>query len=154
LVGYKVDNNTLEGVRKVTNLGKNTNNAPKFKVEVSDAKLKLSTGEVSTWQSVRTRTMTSGFDTPIDATDDIYEIYGQTSGVSTKGVAYTSETKSDEPIVIDWECFKWTHLPVYGKTTFTPDGESSRVIDYGIGECDYSLTVSYKGFSFPVTIAQ
>lgn len=151
---YTVNGNKLEGVRKVTNQGKNTNDDLTFKIEVSNGKLTKVNGEISEWACTRYQTWTEGDSTPLNGLDDFFEIYGDANGVDTKGGKYTVKVDAKTPLVYDMECWYTHRLPIKGIFEITPEGEDVRKIDYGTGACDYSFTLIYKGFSFPVTVSQ
>lgn len=161
LENYRVQNTyaspdfvKVEGVETITNKGWVAGKM-NWVVNVSDAKLTFENGEVSTWESTRTRILEDeGTASPFD---EVYHIYGNASGVNRKGGAYTAAISSTDPVIFDFPCWISKRMLVGGTITVKPAGELIRSVDYGYekvpGEsCDRSVTITYGSFSFNVDL--
>lgn len=83
---------------------------------------------------------TEGFLTNNDATDDVFQITGSTSGISKKGL-YTTEITT--PLKRKRTCVNI----VSGVLEITPAEKLTRKIDFGNGECNNLVTVSVGKYS-------
>ncbi len=157
LNNYRVQNSffsqefvKVEGVQTITNKGVMAGKKT-WVVNVSDAKLIFENGDVTTWESTRTRILAEeGTASPFD---EIYHIYGNASGVNRNGLAYTAAITSTDPVIFDLQCWITKRMFVGGVITVKPAGELIRSVDYGYekipGEaCDRSVTITYGTFSF------
>ena len=141
---YRNDNK-LEGTRTITNNGLDANGRMNWTVNEQNIKITRSNGNVHTRNSVRTRTIIAGNDTPT-WTDDVYEITGTSSGVNAKGLNYTANiTKALRRAL---SC-KWIDS---GIIEITPEGKATRTVDFGNGNCDDQATVSVKNRSRNITL--
>lgn len=154
LENYYVDGVKVEGTKVVKNTGTNTSGDIVFTVEVTDGKLTYPNGStISEWNSTRTRLWTGGYDTPLNVTDDVYEIYGEASGINRNGLAYDIEIPSTDPLLIDINCWLESRMPKDGVIYVYPDGLDTRSVDYGTGgECDRKVTVSIGDFSINLSL--
>ncbi len=96
------------------------------------------------WTTQRTITQIAGESTPTDTSDDVFQIEGSTSGVSAKGVTYTSVITT--PLVVAVSC-PWIEK---GVITLTPKGKKARSIDFGPGTCDNEANVTVGTTVYPV----
>jgi hypothetical protein len=141
---YRNDNN-LKGTRTITNNGLDANGSMHWTVNEQNMIITKSNGKVVTRNSVRTRTMIAGYDTPT-WTDDVYEITGSASGVNGNGISYTANiTKALRRAL---SC-KWIDS---GIIEITPEGKATRTVDFGNGNCDDQATVSVKNRSRNITL--
>lgn len=140
---YYVNDNKIEGSRSVTNMGLNAENKPYFNVSVNGL-VTMSTGEVFTYTSTRTRTRVGGFATVLNFLDDEYEISGTASASSSNGNGYEAEIT--EPLLIKVGCGYISK----GILEFTPTGKLKRTINYGDGTCDATFTVTIAGQTYTI----
>lgn len=158
---YTVDGDTIEGQRRVTNLGGTIGAAGmKYKVQVSavgdttDYAYWTNGTETITWKSTRTRTWTADGGTPLNPCDDVYTIFGTADGVSRTGRAFTMTVEESDALLIDLSCYCTGYrIPKDGILTISPSGLEDRIIDYGAGgSCDYTVNITVGIFSFDFTI--
>jgi hypothetical protein len=140
---YYVNDNKIQGSRTVTNMGLNTESKPYYNVSVNGL-VTMSTGEVFTYTSSRTRTWTAGFSTVLNFLDDEYEIRGTSSASSSNGNGYEAEIT--EALLIKVGCGFITK----GILEFTPTGKLKRTINYGEGTCDATFTVTIGGKTYTI----
>lgn len=138
---YYVNDIKIEGTKTVTNMGLNNNNQPYFNVQI-DGQATLTSGNVVDYTSTRVRTWNSGFTTPLNRLDDIYDISGNATAVYSTGGGYTANTTT--PIRIQVGC----SFPTQGVLEMTPVNKSTRTINYGDGNCDAQFTVTVNGNTF------
>jgi hypothetical protein len=135
---YLQNNNLIEGTKTVVNAGRNTDGNLEFSILVN-GKITNSSGMTHTWNSTRKRVWMQGEETLL-LTDDIYEITGKTSGFNRNGLAYTSNIS--EKLKVELGC-EWRITS--GKIEITPEGKSMRVLDFGAGTCDKTVSVTING---------
>ena len=150
LENYEVNGVRIEGKEIVTNQGMNDEGQWRFKVEVINGQLTYPTGEIATWESTRFRMLIDeGTSLLFDGT---YAIYGTATGINRSGRAYTVSIDETTPLIIHIPCALTTRLPQEGILTIIPDGLTPRVIDYGDGECDTSISVSVDSKSIQLDL--
>ncbi len=91
------------------------------------------------WNSTRMVVWKSGFNTPVDETDDVIEITGTASGVNREGKPYEVVIKT--PLSKTTNC-KWLQS---GTFEITPKDLKVRTVDFGSGSCDNEGTYSIEG---------
>lgn len=139
---YTVNGNAVTGTYKIVNNGNYT-----YTIDVNGTIAK-SGGNTITWVSHRVRTMTAGFTTPTDPTDDVYSITGSASGTNANG-AFSDNITSALRVHMDCNQCKIES----GVWDMTPVGKPTRTIDFGTdGTCDNQVKVSINGFSSMITI--
>lgn len=143
---YFVNDNQVMGSKSVTNNGVNSSNKINFSIEVDGKLIKANTSDTIVWISSRTRTWEEGDSTLINWLDDVYSITGTCSGVNSAGVSYSANITS--PLIRALNC-RWFES---GTLEITPQGKLTRVLDYGLGECDANATVTISGLSFPIVL--
>ena len=128
---YFVNNNGVSGTKTITFIDEHTIN-----IVVLNGKVTKSDGGVITWNTNRTRTMTAGQSTPLDLTDDVYEITGTTSGINSLGNDYkfTVLTPLVKALACDWI--------KSGQLKIERAGKLDAVVEYGDGSCDDKGTVT------------
>ena len=135
---YYFNDNKLEGTKTILNTGLNENGNLTFTKNVSDAKLTYTDGSSITWSCEKYSELVEGGDTFVFA-DDVWSVSGAGSGVDLDGNAYTMEITS--PLIYRNGCF----YPVSGIVEIVTDGQTTKLIDYGDGECDNAITVTADG---------
>jgi len=141
---YYVNGNKVEGTHVEENMGFNeTDQAYIFNITVTNAELTKSDGSEITWASQRTRKWLAGYETPLDALDDEYEITGETHGVNSDGKSFIKEIV--EPLFIQMSC----QYIQDGKVQLSIEGVEISDIDFGYeaetaDECDNEAEFTYK----------
>lgn len=138
---FFVNNNGVSGTKTVTIVGDKS-----FRIVVANGKVTKADGGVVTWNTDRTRTMTAGFDTPLDFTDDVFEISGTSYGTNASGNAYKFTTIT--PLVKAVGC-QWIKA---GKLKIERTGKLDATVDYGDGTCDDQGTVTVGTVTKTVTL--
>ncbi|MEO5571669.1 MAG: PKD domain-containing protein [Bacteroidia bacterium] len=132
-------NHHITGTISIANNGHNSSGRLNYSLNLI-AKIFLSTSPDSIiWNAQRTIEWTQGESSPANCLDDVYNITGTATGILFRGKAFSSSITTAlqkqiicPPIVI-------------GKIILTPQGKSSRIIDFGNGTCDLTATVSLNG---------
>jgi len=146
--------NWVQGNRTITNLGRNSEGNMVFEVEI-DANITTIKGRID-WISNRTRIWTDGRSTTQNPYDDIYKVVGTASGNGLNDRDFTVEIKDtlevnfgclDDLITYNKRC-----VIVSGKVEITPDGYSTREIDYGMGGCNCDFSVTINGEIYYVVV--
>ncbi len=144
--GYTVNGYQLEGTNIISNTSILGN--PQFRSEILDGKITTPTGAIIRRSATKIYTRTAGTATPLDLTDDVWQITGSASGKTTADMDYTSEIKT--PIVKANNC-KWIQQ---GVVEITPSisGAVIRSVDYGPNVCDNIATVSYGRWTTNISL--
>lgn len=142
---YYVNDNKIVGTRTVTNLGLNSANKMHFSVVVNGG-VTMKNGDVYTYNSARNRVWSKGMETKLNVLDDEYEVSGVTTASSSGFNGYTSKIDPATPLVFRVGC----PYIVKGKMEFTPTGKAMRLIDFGDGTCDKTLTVTVNGKTYTI----
>lgn len=146
LDGYSSDSFAIAGNLTVTNTG--TSNHIGFKEEISGGQLtNTNTGAWYKYDGTRTETQIAGMSTPIDFSDDAYQITGNGTGSTSANFTWAGEITT--PLIWKLNC-RW---PGQGIFTFHwNQNTDAATLNYGDGSCDNKATVSYKGFSKDITL--
>jgi hypothetical protein len=142
---YFVNDNQVTGTKTVTNMGHNANNQLYYNIYENGAIYKATGGTIS-WTSNRVRTWISGESTVFNWLDDVYLISGSGNGTSSNGTQFTVSITS--PLRVELSCPRI----VSGTVDITPAGKSTRTLDYGAGNCDYTATVTVNGNTYTITL--
>lgn len=142
---YFVNDNQVLGTKTVTNNGVNGNGNLTFSIVVDGSIKKANNGGTIIWKSNRTREWLAGSSTQTWM-DDVYSITGSGSGISAKGVSYT--TTITTPLHRALNC----HWFDSGVIEVNPANLPVRIIDYGTGSCDNNINVTINGITYPITI--
>ena len=130
--------NAIAGSKTLTYKGLNTKSLPYW--NVSNDLTQTTPGGVITWKSDRLRIKSGNNATKQIYTDDIYSITGSTTGVDSKGTAYSLIIRNNYPLVIGGN---W---PIYVKgITSLNIKNGTMVLDYGTGNKDSLATVLVNG---------
>lgn len=143
---YFVNDNQIKGTHKTTNMGPNGSGNLVYKIEVDGVIIKADNGGEITWKSTRQREWVAGASTPLNILDDTYSITGSANGTIASGEAYTINIT--QALVRKMTC-NWFES---GKIELTPQGLSTRTLDYGNTGCDGNATFSIGGASFTVVL--
>ncbi len=138
-INFYESNHRITGNITVTNNGHNSSNHLNYSLNLS-TKIFLTTSPDSiSWNAQKNIEWIQGENTASTCNDDVYKITGTSSGIIFRGKSFSSSIVSGiqkqilcPPITI-------------GNVSLTPQGKTSRVIDFGNGNCDLTVTVSLNG---------
>lgn len=136
---YYVNGNKVEGTRTATLL-QTLPSAPTWRI-VGDITVTLTNGEVVSGSTDRTRVFSAGYLTLPDFSDDEFTYTG--TAAKTKASGEEIDAKITTALVYKVSC----HEFVSGVLEITPSGKETRVIDFGSGTCDETVTVSVGKYS-------
>ena len=138
---FFVNDNGVSGTKTVTVVDDHT-----FNIVVVNGKVTKADGGVVTWNTNRTRKMTDGFLTPLDFTDDVFEISGTSFGTNSAGNTYKFTTIT--PLVKANGC-QWIKS---GQLKIERAGKLDATVDYGDGTCDDQGTVTVANTTKAITL--
>ena len=138
---YFVNNNGVSGTKTLTVVDDHS-----FRIVVVNGKVTKADGGVITWNTDRTRTMTAGYDTKDNFSDDVFEISGTSSGINATGNAYKFTTIT--PLVKANGC-SWIKS---GKLKIERTGKLDAIVDYGDGTCDDQATVTVANKTISIVL--
>ncbi len=136
---FSVNGFSVEGTIKVTNMGRRPNQKMYWKIEVKEAQITSPEDYAFQWQSVREREWIAGENTPRLLLDDQYQITGTTSGINQYGLEFSISTVN--PLLIKLICPYITAGSLHLQLEGFPDA----LIDYGLGKCDDTASITVKG---------
>lgn len=143
---YTVNGYKVEGTNVIENLGL-VNGNPTFKSTVTNGKVTSPTGDVITRNAVKEYAWIEGVNTPLDVSDDVWQLTGNATGTTRNGNAYTAAITT--PIVKAHSC-NWIQQ---GVVEIQPAGGGVlRTVDYGPNTCDNTATVTYGTWSANITL--
>lgn len=140
---YFVNDNQVDGTKVVTNMGPNDSGHPVFNIDVTGVIYLANNGGTLSWNSERIREMIEGYDTR-RIRDDVYLITGTANGIRPNGTTW--ETEIVNPLRRELNC----RYIVSGTVNITPQGLSTRVLDFGDGECDNIATITIDGVTYTI----
>jgi hypothetical protein len=146
LQNYHVNGSKVEGQKEITHLTSGSSNNPSFKVKVISGQITQTDNSVINWESERTNEWIEGSTTPDYIWDDVYHIYGGSSGINSQGRAYTV-TITDQ-LEKAMGC-RWVKD---GVIQLQPENLNTRNIDFGDGTCDNDAVVSIGNKSFNIKL--
>jgi hypothetical protein len=133
---FSSNGNKISGVHKITYLGLNAGNSwPRYAI-FTEAKIEFPDNKFINYHAEYVRLQSEGSDTPLNISDDVWRIEGNSSGTTREGIAWTANYPS--ALVKKASC-KWFSS---GSVKVTPQGDVSRTIDYGDGTCDNKATLT------------
>jgi len=132
---YYFGENKLEGVKTILNNGKNDAGNLTFLRKLTAGKITYADSTSMTWECEKKSEMVQGGAT-FKFSDDVWSVTGSGSGVNIDGKNFKMTITT--PLIYKNGCF----YPVSGVVTIETDGEETKTIDYGNGECDNKITVT------------
>lgn len=138
---YYVNNNHVQGLKTVTNMGENTDGHTYFAIQVDGTVTAGDGSWTAEHHATRTRTWIAGEESP-NPYDDVYLITGNGNGVNRMGVPYVLSIT--EALRVEIGC-PWI---VSGSVEITPEGHATRYVDFGSGSCDANVSVTVNGNTF------
>lgn len=136
--------NKLEGLKTITNNGRNTSGNLNYTISTSMSKLTTKDNKTSIHSSTRNREWIAGENTNA-VSDDVYKITGNASGTNNKGLTYTADITA--PLIIDFSC---AYRITGGTLEIKPQNKLLRTVNYGTGACDNSFEVKIGKKSYTV----
>jgi hypothetical protein len=137
---YAVNDYGINGTKTISNLGR-VNGQQTYNVSVTNGQItKPNNGGSYTWNSNWTRKWIAGENTPWYWLDDQYSYTGNSNGMGSNGIGYSTQTIT--PLVHAVSCPDWF---VSGQMSYTPSGRATRTLDFGSGACDATATVTVNG---------
>ena len=149
---YYINDIKVEGTKTITNNGYNANNNLEFTVDVVNGKITYTNNKITTWASTRTNEWVEGDSTTLAShglpgiCDDVYLINGSANGTDRNGRSFTVAITSPLRKEV---CCRWL---VSGVLEVTPNGLSTRIMDFGTGACDNiaTLTINNNTINVPM----
>lgn len=137
---FKVNGRKIEGTKTVTYMGLNNDSLPYWTIKLEDGKITFRDSTFITREYEHTRTMTAGFDSTSKRVDGVFELTGNGSGTTRKGLSFTDEII--EPLTFDHNC---RHIKT-GSVKITVEGKDPIVITYeNEGNCSGKYTIEQNG---------
>jgi len=153
--GYFVNNKAITGTIELRDIAINEAGNLQSTKRLVDLKITFPNGEYVVFNGSRTRELISGY-ADDDPTNNIYRITGSVSGQSTTGRSFTQEITT--PIISDWSCAAHGNFArvsgVVEITTLSGYMSRKRVVDYGDGQCDNTITVTTYRRTYTATVAE
>ena len=151
LDNFTIDDISVEGSMTYNAAHRDANGHLTMSTNVKNGKLTYNgTGRYISWEMTKSLTWTEGENTG-DAFDDVFEVTGNSSGVSTLGVSFTSNITS--PITTKTACWnQYIFYPVSGVKEVKPAGFPTRKVDFGDGTCDKVVTITVNHDDYTVTL--
>jgi hypothetical protein len=143
--GYQFQDFIVTGDITLTNLGLNAANKRKLNCTIKNGSIKNNT-ESYYYNCNKTYIYTQG-DTTKNYTDDIWAISGTINGLGKNGEPF--DVNIDSVLTGTPIC----NYPTQGKATLNPGGKlSNRKIDFGNGDCDKAVSVTFNGKTQTITL--
>lgn len=142
---YYVNDNHVQGLKTVTNMGPNSDGHTYFNIQVDGTVTAGDGSWTSEHHATRVRTWVEGEGTP-NVFDDVYLITGSGNGVNRNGIPYTVNIASALRVAVGCP---WITA---GDLEITPLDHATRYVDFGSGSCDGTLTVTVNGTTFTITM--
>jgi len=144
--GFEIDGVQVSGTQNMTYDGVN-NGVYSFTI-TSDLTFAWSDGYWINRKMTKTRSYIAGFDTPLDATDNIIQISGSVTDLTSDGETYTITTTT--PLTANLDCSYFTS----GILQVNQANELAFNLDYGDGTCDNKATISKGDYSQDITLTK
>lgn len=144
---YYVNDHQVLGTKTVTNLGHNAAGHLVYDINVNGTIHLASNQGTITWTSQRQREWTTGENTPLLWSDDMYSITGSASGTSAAGENFTVNITS--PLIRNMQVGCRRHF-TQGVVQVTPGSRPMRTIDFGTGACDDLATVTINNNTYTI----
>ena len=137
--GYSVNDRTISGVKTITNISDAEDLSEIiFEVSLVGGVITWPDGTSATRDHEGTRTCVRNDD---DRDLDEFWREGEASGVNRRGLNYTITIQ--DRLVLTRRCWlEGVFIPVKGIKVISIEGEEDMIIDYGVGECDYLVTIT------------
>ena len=140
---FYLNDNKVEGVKTITNNGRNANNFLNYTIQVNDATITTSQNNTFTWSTLRNHEWIEGETTILNRFDDVYSITGSANGITSSQISYNITINTPLNVLVGCP---WVRS---GTLTISIDGHNDIVVDYGNGECDANAVARYNGNEYP-----
>jgi len=137
---YSVNGKKVEGTISTSDFTRNKNGIIEFIRSHKDIQITFPEEEAAfSTNSTYLIKWVSG-EGDIDFFNNVYELSGTASGVSRKGIAFS--TQIVHPIQLQTNCFSDSgYYPVKGSSQISPENGRNFRVDFGDGECDKTTTI-------------
>ncbi len=142
---YYQDDHKLDGIKVVTNTGRNSDNNLVYTVEINDGLVITPDEKEIYYEQDSQREWIEGEDTPLNVCDDVYLIDGVQSGISSDSVTYNITVIESLNVRV---CCKYIRdgildIDIQDLPTVT--------VNYGVGEgeCNNKAVATILGIDFP-----
>jgi len=167
---YYVDSNKIQVNKTIANKGRITNGNLTWHITTNLTITKANNGGTIQWSSTRdnillnTNTISyngvviqasfTGYNTPISWSTAVVGITGSANGTSADGMSFMANIST--MLVRNFNCspsltHHHFHPFVAGEIDFTPSGKTTRKINFGVGACDETYTISIGNWSVTIT---
>ncbi len=143
---YTVNGYRVEGTNIITNTS--TTGNPSFSSEIQNGKITTPDGDVILREANKSYEWTEGSATPLDLSDDVWQMAGNASGTTSSGKDYTAEITT--PVIKANSC-NWIQQGVI-EITPSASGSVMRSVNYGPNVCDNIASVSYGNWTANITM--
>lgn len=143
---FEIDGVAISGTQSMTYDGVNSG-VYTFTV-TSDLTFTWADGYWINRKMTKTRSYIAGFNTPSDATDNIIQISGTITDLTSEGETYTITTTT--PLTANLDCSYFTS----GILNVSQNSELAFTLDYGDGTCDNKATISKGDYSQDITLTK
>ena len=116
-----------------------------------DLTVTLVDGSTFKREGTRTRTIIEGYSTPLDFTDNVYQITGNWTTTYPGDNIQTSTITT--PLIYKLACLPTNFPIVSGVITFNRNGKTA-TLDYGNGICDKTAVFTYKGIAVNIVLGK
>lgn len=140
---YYVNDNHVQGYHNITNNGHNLAGNLNYDIEI-DGTVTTQEGTIY-WHSDRNNEWIEGESTILNPWDDVYLVTGTAYGTNIAGENFTWTIVS--PLRVEIGC-KWVTKGVL----MLESGNNQLLIDYGDGNCDGLVTVTYNGTEYQIYV--
>lgn len=140
---YFVNDNQVDGTKILTNMGPNDEGHPYFTINVNGVVHLALNGGTFSWNAQKEREWIEGYETG-KLRDDVYLITGVADGIRPNGKTWEREIIND--LRKELSC----KYIVSGTVEIRPEGMSTRLLDYGDGECDNIATILIDGVTYTI----
>ena len=144
---YTIDGYMVEGTNIISNTSTGSGN-PSFTSEIQNGKVTTPNGDIILREATRNYEWTAGSSTPLDLSDDVWQLTGDAAGTTSTGRDYTAQITT--PVIKAVSC-KWIQQGVI-EITPSASGSVARTVDYGPNVCDNVATVTYGTWSANITM--
>ncbi len=139
-----------EGTLNISYLGRDSiNNYPIYVRQSIDSKLIFGDNTSISWEGEHKCTWLEGYNTPNYNLDNVWKLEGGNHGTNRHGRHFTSMIDSNNPLIFKRGCNGGKI--VQGTITISPDNLPTRIVDFGNGECDNTITIIINGNSYTIT---
>lgn len=140
---YYVNDNLIEGMESLTNNGHNTAGNLNYDYFVDGTV--TTTDGIIYFHSERNNEWIQGESTILNPWDDVYLVTGSANGTNAEGEDYTMTITS--PLRVQVGCH-WVTAGIL----VIQSGNYQLIVDYGDGNCDGLVTVTYNGTDYQIYV--